>query len=212
MYLYALDLVGVFAFAAYGAHAGSRHKLDLFGILVCSFLTALGGGTIREALLGSQPAYFHNYTYVFVVLAGMLFTVLLESYFHKIHRYMLVLDAIGLAAFAYIGAARAESAGLGLVPMIFFAVLTAAGGGILTDIICNRKPLILRGDFYATPAMLLAVGYFLLGPSANQAAAGGTLLLCAFGMRMIFVYRRYWWRARLTLACMTLVFSDYLRG
>ncbi|HKU18953.1 MAG TPA: TRIC cation channel family protein [Candidatus Saccharimonadales bacterium] len=188
MFVHTLDLLGVFAFAAYGAHAGSRHGLDYFGMLVCASLTALGGGTIREVMLHAQPVYFHNYAYVYAMLAGVGFTIGVQAYFSKIHRYMLLLDAVGLVAFALIGASRSISAGLGLVPTLFFAVLTATGGGVMTDIVCNRKPGLFCGDFYATPVLLLALGCYALRHNISQPQLIITLLALSFTLRIAVLY------------------------
>lgn len=105
--IYILDLLGTFTFAAYGAYIGQRKQFDIFGIFICAFLTATGGGTIRELILGNMLFYFSDYNYVYAIILGAVFSICVYNMFYKINRYMLVVDAIGLTTFALIGATKA---------------------------------------------------------------------------------------------------------
>src|SRR4030095_12769133 len=125
--------------------------MDLFGTFVCASLTALGGGTVREIVLHGRPGYFIDYVYVLVVAIGVALVIALYSYFAATSRWLLVLDAVGLATFAFIGANRAAQAGYGLGAMMFCAALTAVGGGVLSDLMSGRAPQLFYGDFYAVP-------------------------------------------------------------
>ena len=127
--LYLCDLIGTFAFAVYGCYTGLKKGFDLYGIVVCAFLTALGGGTIREIILNKTPVYFNDYNYIYVVFFAIVFCAFTFKHFHKINKSMLILDAVGLATFAFIGSARAVEMHMGLVATIMFAPLTAVGGG-----------------------------------------------------------------------------------
>lgn len=186
-----LDLVGVFAFALFGAHKALQACFDLFGIVFCAAMTALGGGTIRELLLNSTPVYLYNMNYVWVVLLGVASAIITYSYFSKMERYVVVLDAIGIAVFAYIGAFRADVAQLGLFPMILFAVLTACGGGIISDLISGHRPEALYRDFYPLAAIALAIGYFFVRPDTHEPTALALIAL-AFVIRLISLH--YKWR------------------
>jgi uncharacterized membrane protein YeiH len=159
-----LDIIGTFAFAIFGANKALEKKFDLFGIFICAMATALGGGTVREMMLGNQPVFLHNYVYVYTVVLGVAFAITIRRVFLKVKTIMLVIDAVGLSTFAIIGAQRADVYGLGIGAMISFAVLTAAGGGVISDILTQRKPLIFYRDFYATPAIIGGIGYYLLRP------------------------------------------------
>lgn len=189
--LYALDLIGVFAFACFGAYKALQKRMDLFGVVTCAALTALGGGAIREVLIGSRPIFLSDPNYIGVVLGGVLFTVAAYHHFHKLNRYMLVLDAVGLTTFAYIGAHRATAAGLGLGSMIFFATLTGVGGGILCDIVLGRPSRLFYGDLYAVPAMTLGATYWLARPILTDARALILFLLLFFTMRLIALGLRW---------------------
>jgi len=195
MELRILDLIGVFAFASYGSFKALERRLDLFGVFVSAALTALGGGAIREIILNSHPIFLHDYTYIMVVALGVLFTVGVYRHFHKINKYMLILDAIGLTTFAFIGANRAAQAGLGLGAMVLFAVLTAAGGGVLSDIIIGRPPQLFYGDFYAVPAMLMALLYHELRPYLGQPLVVTALLSGVLFVRLGALYFQWaMWR------------------
>ncbi|HSX29751.1 MAG TPA: TRIC cation channel family protein [Candidatus Saccharimonadales bacterium] len=182
--IHTLDLIGVFAFAIYGARRAIMAKFDLFGVLLCAALTAVGGGTIREAILHGTPAYLHDYSYGIAIVVGVFCAIAIHDYFRKLEKYLLRVDAIGVAVFAYIGARRADEAGLGLLAMVLFAVLTAVGGGTLTDVITRRKPEALYKDFYPLAAIVLATGYYLVRPAAREVPVALALIALAFAVRL----------------------------
>jgi len=155
--IYILDLIGTFAFAVYGAHVALERQFDIFGIFVSAFLTAFGGGTLRELILGNIPFYFYDNNYIFVCLAGYAFSIAVYKIFYKINKYMIVVDAVGLSTFALIGAQKAYEANLGAFAIIFLATITAVGGGLLRDISIREVPQILHREFYASPAIFLGV-------------------------------------------------------
>lgn len=182
--MHTLDLLGTFAFAFFGAHKALAKHFNAYGVVICAALTALGGGTIREIVLRHTPAYFTHHIYLYVTLAGALLASLLYE-LSKPRQYILIIDAIGLSAFACIGAQKAELAGLGLPGMVCFAVLTAAGGGILTDIVTGNRPTALVGDLYILPAAIVAVLYFLLLKAHYPTfVINGAVLPIAFFMRV----------------------------
>lgn len=189
MHIYLLDLIGTFAFAVFGAHVALKKKFDLFGILTCSFLTAVGGGTMRELLLGKTPFYFYDNTYILVILSGAAFTLFTYYFFEKIERFMLLIDAVGLSAFALIGARAAASAGLGLVAIILLAVVTAAGGGILRDISVRKVPVVFQKELYATPAALLGLLFGLFPAWRHSGWFMMAILLVAFSVRLASIFR-----------------------
>ncbi len=140
--IYFLDLLGTFTFAAYGAYVGQKRLFDIFGIFICAFLTATGGGTIRELILGNMLFYFFDYNYIYAIVLGTIFSICVYRMFDKINRYMLVVDAVGLTTFALIGATKAAEAELGAIAIIFLATITAVGGGLLRDVSIREVPQI----------------------------------------------------------------------
>lgn len=189
--IYILDIVGTFAFAVYGAHVAIKKEFDIFGIFVSAFLTAFGGGTLREFILGNIPFYFYDNNYIFVCLAGCIFSIAVYKVFNKISRYVLLVDAIGLSTFAFIGAEKADEAGLGVFAIIFLATMTAVGGGLLRDITIREVPQILHRDFYASPAMFLGASFAILREYRHNALFIGFLIFLTFALRLCAIHFRF---------------------
>jgi len=185
-----LDLVSVFAFAYFGAHAGLERGFTVLGILTCAFLPALGGGTIREMMLGHVPTYFHNYTYGLMVVMAVIFA-LITQYVTVVKRYMYILDALGMAVFAYLGTRAALRAGLGVSGSMLFAVLTACGGGILCDIVTGRRPHAFTNRWYAAPVLLLPVLLCALGGLAVSTPARLLVIGGIFTLQLTVTYQMF---------------------
>lgn len=186
--IYILDLIGTFMFAFYGAYVGLRRKFDIFGIAVTAFLTAVGGGTIRELLLNQLPDYFSDWRYLIAIILGIIGAILLFPLFSKINKYALIVDAVGLVTFALIGATHALDAGLGAFGIIILATISAVGGGLLRDIAIAETPQIFFRDFYASPAILLGILFvacrnYLANPSVIY-----SILLTSFIVRLAALY------------------------
>ncbi|MBS3148688.1 TRIC cation channel family protein [Candidatus Woesearchaeota archaeon] len=185
--LYLLDIIGTFAFAAFGAHIALYRHFDVFGIFLCAFLTALGGGTLRELILGNIPFYFTNMSYLGAIIIGCAFSITIYHSFEMIKKYMLAIDAVGLATFALIGATKAAEAQLGFFAIIFLATSTAVGGGLIRDIVIREIPQICYKDFYASPAIFLGIVYSFLGEYAQMPFALWSLLIATFLLRMVAI-------------------------
>lgn len=147
---------------------------------MCAALTSLGGGTIREILLRHLPAYFTDHRYLLATACGAAVAGVLYRYTNRRHRTMLLIDAVGLATFAIIGAEKADAACLGLIGATFFAALTAAGGGIMTDVVTHERPKALTVDLYILPAAIARALYHVLSGMTtlpNSAVIGCCLLV-----------------------------------
>lgn len=155
MTLYLLDLLGVAVFAASGAIAAQRRHLDLLGVIVIALVTAIGGGTLRDLLLGRQPVFWvRDTTYIVVIVAAALGTVAGSRRRLLPERALLIADALGLALFAVAGARIAESLGHGGLVCVVMGTITGVAGGMIRDVLCARVPVILRpGQLYATAAI-----------------------------------------------------------
>ncbi|MFA6550795.1 MAG: trimeric intracellular cation channel family protein [Candidatus Gracilibacteria bacterium] len=187
-HIYILDLLGTFVFACYGSYYALKKDFDIFGILVCAFLTAVGGGTIRELILNHVPFYFFDMAYAEAIIAGIAFTIIIFKHFHRINRFMLVLDGIGLVVFALIGASKAHEMGFGLLPIVFFATVTSVGGGLLRDMVLNDVPEIMYKDFYATVAILLGFTFWLGEKYANNIYFLNLLIVAFFIVRVLAIF------------------------
>jgi len=184
--IYILDLVGTFSFAVYGAYYAQKKDFDVFGIFVAAFLSAVGGGTIREMILGNIPFYFFDMNYIYTILIGSIFAITMHHIFHRINTFMLTLDSIGLVTFAFIGASKASSLEMNMFGILFFATITAVGGGVLRDLVLNRVPKIMYYDFYATIALLLGFIYGIF-PEYMQDFFWANMLITTLFFLRIFV-------------------------
>lgn len=162
-FILALDLLGTFTFAVAGTIAALRKKLDLFGALFTATLTAVGGGTLRDLLIGQiPPAWMQTEVYLIVILAGTLLALFLRKAIHKIKKPLLFFDAIGIGVFTVIGTQKALAAGLSPVFCALMGFITAVMGGVLRDTFVNEIPLILKKEIYATACFIGGLLYVLL--------------------------------------------------
>ena len=160
--IYLLDLLGTFVFAVSGAMAASKKKVDLFGAIFAGLITAVGGGTIRDVLIGSFPVmWIENLTYIYVGLIGALATFILPQFFFRWKNAVLFIDAIGLAVFTIIGITKTELFGFHPVVAILMGVVTGVMGGILRDAFVGNTPMLLRREIYAGASLLGAIIYTL---------------------------------------------------
>ncbi|MDP2772105.1 MAG: trimeric intracellular cation channel family protein [Nocardioides sp.] len=152
--LVVLDLVGIFVFAMSGALVGVRKDVDVFGVLVLAGTTGLGGGFLRDVLIGAAPpAALADWRYLMVPVAAGVVTFAYHPVVGRMERMINVFDAFGLSLFCVTGATKALEYGLGPVPAALMGMLTGIGGGMLRDLLAGRVPVIFRGELYATPAL-----------------------------------------------------------
>lgn len=189
--LHVLDLTGTFAFGLNGALTAVRTaRLDVVGVVALGMITALGGGVIRDVLLGElPPATFRDWRYFALAAAGGLIAFALSRRLHRLETTIMVLDAIGLSVFAVIGAGKALAFGLGVAPAVLLGTVTAVGGGTIRDTLVQRIPSVLHSDLYAIPALLgaaitvAAVRAGFYGVPAALGAAAVCFLIRMLGVR-----------------------------
>ncbi|MDR1760131.1 MAG: trimeric intracellular cation channel family protein [Fibrobacter sp.] len=164
--LIVLDILGTLAFAITGASKAIQYKLDWLGLLVLTVITGTGGGILRDVFLGmTPPLAFQKPIYVIVCFFGAILTLVAKEKIHAHWNYVLVVDALGLGFFTAVSANRAcliEGADINILVIIFSAVITAVGGGVIRDLIVREIPFILKQDFYASAAILGALVYIAL--------------------------------------------------
>ncbi|WP_052417214.1 trimeric intracellular cation channel family protein [Cellvibrio mixtus] len=163
-WLYMSDCLGVLVFAVSGALAAGRRSMDIFGVLVIAFITALGGGTLRDLVLGIHPvSWIGNPVYLLLVTIAVVLTLMGQRITHRFdQRIMLVSDAFGLAVFTVIGVQVALHQAVSAPVAIMMGVVTGTAGGAIRDIICNDIPLILKREIYATASALGGIVYCIL--------------------------------------------------
>jgi uncharacterized membrane protein YeiH len=162
-FLYILDLIGTAAFAASGAWAGIRRDMDLFGVLVLGMVTATGGGTLRDVLLGDFPPFcLKNEVYLYVSIAVSLAVFFQHRRLGFLQHPLLYFDAIGLGTFVVIGTGKALTFNMGFIGAVCMGIMTATAGGVIRDVLSNQVPLILRREVYASACLAGAAAMFLL--------------------------------------------------
>jgi uncharacterized membrane protein YeiH len=157
--LFGLGVAGVAVFSISGVLAVGRKELDLFGVLVLGVVTAVGGGTLRDVVLGLPVFWVDEPAYLVVAAVAALGTAALERFVAVPRRAILLADAAGLTFFAVLGAERAYDTGAGLVVSAVMGLLTGVAGGMLRDVLAGEIPLVLRRELYATAALAAAVTY-----------------------------------------------------
>lgn len=189
------DYIGIIAFSISGFFVASKNNLDLLGILIATFLTALGGGILRDISVNKIPYTFtHNYPAI-IVLSVILLLILFK--FHKkgsIENKMafIVSDSIGLVSFSISGALIAIRHNLNLTGVLSLAFITAVGGGIARDVIINEVPFVFKTGFYGTIALLIGIMLYIL--NYFQIMTDSAILLIFFSaiaLRIIAFYQKW---------------------
>jgi len=162
-FLHIIDILGTVAFAVSGAFLAMEKKLDPFGVLVLSFVTAIGGGTLRDILIGNMPVNWLKDESVSVVILLSAITTMIFGRFLKHLLWMLLLfDALGLGLFTIVGLKLGMEKGLSPGICIALGTITACFGGVVRDVLLNDIPLLFRKEIYAMACILGGVLYFLL--------------------------------------------------
>lgn len=197
-------IIAITAEAMSGALAAGRRKMDIFGVAVIAFVTALGGGTIRDMVLGNFPiGWTQHPEYIYLVITAGLVTTLVARHMHHLQRVFLVLDAMGLIAFSLIGCAIALDMNYAIVVVAMAGMITGIFGGILRDVLCNQVPVVFRRELYASISLAVCILFLVLRAmgvendlnTAISFAAGLAFRLLAIwrGWRLpIFSYQQRW--------------------
>ncbi|BAK71872.1 trimeric intracellular cation channel family protein [Aliarcobacter butzleri] len=159
------DIVGIICFALSGFLMGVHNKLDILGVFIAAFLTAFGGGMIRDVLADRTPYVFTSNLPLILVISTVLIAMLFKL--HKIDdlegRWAFVIsDAIGLVSFSIAGAIIAINSGFNFLSVLILAFITAVGGGTIRDILINKVPFILVSEFYASVALIVGIAVYIL--------------------------------------------------
>lgn len=153
--LYLFDLLGTFAFAISGAVAGVRKNFDLYGIIVLALVTAVGGGTIRDVLVGRIPPFiFTDINYFLISIAAALITFFFHKYVEKKYKLLLIMDAIGLGVFTVIGISVGLQYNIGYFGAVVMGVMTGTFGGMIRDVLQKEVPLVLQKEIYASACII----------------------------------------------------------
>jgi len=162
-YIYYLDLFGSSVFAVSGAILATRKNMDVFGVIVVGFVTAIGGGTLRDVLIGRTPVFWlSDKNYIILILIVSLLTFSFATKILRVKNVLRMADAIGLGTFTIIGIKIGLDGGLSNFFAIIMGMMTAAFGGVIRDVLCRETPLILNREIYATASLAGGIVFFLM--------------------------------------------------
>lgn len=197
-------LIAITAEAMSGALAAGRCNMDFFGVVVIAFVTALGGGTIRDVILGNFPiGWTQHPEYVYLVVLAGLATIVLARFMHHLKSLFLMLDALGLVAFSIIGCNVTLQLDYPTVVVIIAGMLTGICGGVLRDVLCNQVPVVFCRELYASVSLLVCALFLTLKSfGVDSELNTAVCFVVGFGFRMlalrfswklpIFSYQQHW--------------------
>lgn len=202
MFIQTLDILGTIAFAISGVSVAMNKRMDAFGVLIIAFVTAVGGGTLRDVLIGVTPVtWMTNMTYVYVIFGATVFTVVFQQKINYLRTSLLFFDSIGIGLYTVVGIEKGLAVGLHPIICISLGTMTACFGGVIRDILCNEIPVIFRRkEIYATACILGGIVYFVLRQfpisdniifmSSGAVVIVVRLLAVRFGISLPNIYRK----------------------
>lgn len=152
--IYGLDLIGTFAFAISGALVASEKDFDLFGVIIIAFVTAVGGGMLRDVLINAHPInWIGDLNYIWVILSAVLFTFLFKSKIAPLSKTMFLFDTIGIGVFTVLGLQKGLNYELPSIVALIMGMVSAVFGGVIRDVLTNEVPLIFKKEIYASACL-----------------------------------------------------------
>jgi len=177
-----LDLIGTFAFAISGIKMASGKKIDLFGAYILGLVTAIGGGTIRDLMLGLKPFWMLDSSYFWMTAFALIVTILFKEGVFKFGKTLFIFDTVGLGLFTVVGISKSFEAGLDPWVCVVMGTITGAFGGIVRDVLLNTVPLVFQKDIYALACVGGGVVYFAsyfmgLSPGITEVLAAVSVIV-----------------------------------
>ena len=161
--IYVLDILGTFAFAISGALVAFDKKFDLFGVLIIAFVTAVGGGMLRDVLIDAHPInWIGDLNYLYTIFAAVIFTILFKSKIFYLSKTMFLFDTIGISVFTLLGLEKGLSFNLHPIIALIMGMVSAVFGGVLRDVLTNKIPLIFEKEIYASACLAGGIVYLIL--------------------------------------------------
>ncbi len=190
MFYFVIDILGVIAFAISGVLVAMDKKLDLFGVFIIAFVTGVGGGTLRDLLIGNTPVlWMREPIYVYVVIVTVFLAILFRGKLKYLRTSLFLFDTIGIGLYTMLGIEKGLNVGLLPIMCIALGTITACFGGVIRDILCNEIPVIFKTkEIYATACIIGGVSYFLIRKLPfDNAYAYVAAILIIIGARILAV-------------------------
>jgi len=188
-----IEILGTFAFAVAGAYAAMQKNFDPFGVLVISFVTAIGGGTVRDVLIGDLPVkWLSNNATITTVLCAALLTIIFSRWIKIFQKMLLTFDAIGLGLFTVVGINKGISHGFSPGICIALGTITGCFGGVIRDVLLNNLPLIFQREIYASACIAGGILFFIMkGTSVATGIEDIITIVVIVIIRLLAVYRNW---------------------
>lgn len=184
-----LDILGTIAFAISGALAAMDRRLDLFGIFIIGFVTAIGGGTLRDALIGNTPVtWMENTIYIYLIGLVIILAIIFRNKINYLKKSLFLFDTIGLGVFTITGVEIGIRNGLDPIICVALGTMTGTFGGVIRDILCNEIPVIFRKEIYATACIFGGLVFVIMDSlGVKQDVIYLTTTLIVISIRLIVV-------------------------
>lgn len=161
-FIYYIDLLGTMVFAISGAMAAMRHNIDVFGAAFTGFVTAIGGGSLRDIFLNLRPVWVDDGNYLLAILTGVLIAVFFKKLLYQLARTLSLFDALGIGFFTVVGVQKSLDHDSSSIAAVVFGMFSAVMGGVTRDTLLNETPLIFRKEIYATACLSGAILFVTL--------------------------------------------------
>lgn len=192
IFILTIDYGGTFVFAISGALAGMKRQFDVFGVFILALVTATGGGTLRDLLIGSTPVgWMLNPVYLYIIFGGYLFAYIFRPYVRKLRRSMFLFDTIGIALYTILGLQKALAFGLSPIICVLLGVVSATFGGVIRDVLSGEVPLIFRKEIYASACLAGGVLFLVADQFIGDKLAMALAIIVVFVIRLLAV-KNHW--------------------
>ncbi|MEM1359144.1 MAG: trimeric intracellular cation channel family protein [Bacteroidota bacterium] len=192
LFILTIDYAGTFVFAISGALAGMKRQFDVFGVFILGLVTAIGGGTLRDLLIGSTPVgWMQSNVYLFIVIGAVIFAYLFRPHFRRLRRSMFLFDTIGIALYTVLGLQKALAFGLSPTMSVMMGVVSATFGGVIRDVLSSEAPLIFRKEIYASACLAGGVLFLLIDSWLGEQVGMAVAIITVFLIRLLAV-KRHW--------------------
>lgn len=192
-YTFIIELLGTAAFAISGAFSAMEKRLDIFGVMVLAFVTAIGGGTVRDVLIGNLPVtWLRDLTTPLTILAAICAAMLFRNVFKNLPKTLLLFDSLGLGLFTVTGIQKGLAAGINPAMCVALGTITGCFGGVIRDLLLREIPVLFRKEFYATACIVGGALYLLLLLWFTAPVAQTSAIICICLLRILAV--KYDWR------------------
>lgn len=169
MFIQTIDILGTIAFTISGVLVAMNKRMDPFGVFIIAFVTAVGGGTLRDLLIGATPVFWmRDMTFMYVITAATLVAVIFRNQIKHLRKSLFLFDTIGIGLYTVIGIEKGLNAELHPIICIALGTMSACFGGVIRDILCNEIPVIFRKEVYATACIFGGITYFTLREFIND--------------------------------------------